>query len=95
MTGTATVPMALMTVEGKGAAPTIDDAARQLGVAAEDIDRTFGVVPLDASRGLYSVRVRADRLPAGDEVQQPYRGPFSDPTIAPFGHVQAESTRKK
>jgi hypothetical protein len=81
--------MVLMTVEGKLGAPSLSEAASQLGVKVEDIDPVFGVVPVDPSRGLYSVQVRDDRLPAASSTSQPYRGPFSNPEIAPFGPVQS------
>lgn len=88
-------PMALVTVEGKGSAPTLDSAADQLGVHAEDIDQGFGVVPVDLKRGLFSVRVRADRLPADFNKREPYSGPFSDPPIATFGTIQDTGKPKK
>jgi hypothetical protein len=77
--------MALMTVRGTDQAPSLADAAAQLGVAAEDLDGSFGVVPIDPANGLYSVQVRSDRLPAQTESSQPYRGPFSNPRIDTFG----------
>lgn len=80
--------MALVTIEGHGTTPTLDAAAMQLGVGIADIDADFGVVPLDSASRLFSVRVRADRLPAAFGKQEPYQGPFSDPPIAPFGPIQ-------
>lgn len=80
--------MALVTVEGHGAPPTLDAAAKQLGVAVEDIDAAFGVVPIAPKEGLYSVRVRADRLPAQFDERKPYQGPFSNPPIVPYGPIQ-------
>ena len=76
---------ALMTVEIKESVPSIGAAVARLGVAIEDVDTEFGVVPIDALRGIYSVRVRADRLAKSPEGQKAYQGPFSDPPIASFG----------
>jgi hypothetical protein len=81
--------LVLMTVHGTGKPPSLEDAARQLGVALEDVDASFGVVPVDPANGLYGVQVRADRLPPATEAAQPYRGPYSNPRIAPFGPVQS------
>jgi hypothetical protein len=76
---------ALVTVHTSAGPPSLEAAARELGVDVEDLDASFGVVPLDVHGGLYAVQVKADRLPAGFEDQEPYRGPFSDPKIDTFG----------
>jgi hypothetical protein len=87
--------MALMTVQGSGReAPSLAEAAAQLGVSTQDLDEKFGVVPVDPSRGLYSVQVREGSVPAPD-AGQPYRGPFSNPRIAPFGPVEPEPEKPK
>jgi hypothetical protein len=78
---------ALMTVEIHDALPSVETAIERLGVALEDIDIKFGILAIDASRGLYSIRVRGDRLPKGSGNQESYQGPFSDPTIAPLGPI--------
>jgi hypothetical protein len=78
--------MALMTVSIPGGKPGIEGAAAALGVAADAIDRAYGVVPIDPKRNLYAVQVRADSLPPGGEGEdEPYRGPFANPRIEPFG----------
>jgi hypothetical protein len=82
--------MVLMTVQGQDGPPSLAEAAAQIGVGVEDVDATFGVVPIDPANGLYSVQVRADRLPAGTEKAVPYRGPFSNPKIEPTGPVQSD-----
>ncbi|MBA3811936.1 MAG: hypothetical protein H0X27_09930 [Caulobacteraceae bacterium] len=70
---------ALMVVKGDRAAPSLADAAGQLHLKIDDLDAGFGVVTIDPDRGLYSVRVRADRVEACESPD--YRGPFSDPRI--------------
>jgi hypothetical protein len=75
--------MALVTVRGDEAA-SLEGAAEQLGVALDDLDSNFGVVPIDPQEQLYAVNVRADRLPADFTASEEYRGPFSSPAIAPF-----------
>jgi hypothetical protein len=75
-----------MTVRGDDGPPTLESAARQLGVSVADIDPEFGVVLIDPTRGLYSVQVDGDSIAdrtGGSE--EPYQGPFSNPRIASFG----------
>ena len=74
-----------MTVQSEGGPPTLEAAARQLGVDVEAVDADFGVVLIDPRQGLYSVQVDASRLPPETVEQNPYRGPFSSPRIEPFG----------
>jgi hypothetical protein len=71
---------ALMTVKGR-TAPSLAEAAKQLGVEEGALDQAFGVVTIDPDRGLFSVRVDASKL-SGD--LDPEKGPFSDPPIAPM-----------
>lgn len=86
--------MALMTVQGDAqAAPTYESAARQIGVATEDIDRSFGIVLIDPEKSLYAVQARADRIPAATGAR-PYKGPFADPEIAPFRPRKPGSSAK-
>jgi len=88
--------MALMTVQGSGQqAPSLAEAAAQLGVSTQDLDEKFGVVPVDPSRGLYSVQVREGSVPATSDAGQPYRGPFSNPRIAPFGPIEPAPEKPK
>jgi hypothetical protein len=81
----------LMTVRVPHGVPTLAEAAKQLGVPTENMDTIFGVVPVDPKGGVYAVQVR---VPAEKLKQQPegpatdYRGPWSNPGIAPFGPVQ-------
>ncbi len=82
--------MALMTVTGPKGPPTLAEAAAQLGVAVEDLNASFGVVPIDLDKGLYSVEVRDDRAPPSTE--GPYRGPFSNPKIEPFGPIKKDDS---
>ena len=79
---------ALMTVESKEHAPSVGDVATSLGVDIGDIDAEFGVVPIDVPRGLYSVRVFADRLAKNTAKNESYQGAFSDPRIGPFAPLK-------
>jgi hypothetical protein len=81
---------AMMTVHSEGGPPTLDQAARQLGVTVEAVDKIFGVVLIDPKQSLYSVQVDAERLPS-ETASESYRGPFSNPHIEPFGPPQSES----
>lgn len=82
--------MALMTVQGDAcSAPTYESAARQIGVAVEDLDQSFGIVLLDPAKSLYAVQARADRISAGSDDSRAYRGPYANPPIAPFHAPQS------
>jgi hypothetical protein len=83
---------ALMTVRSEDGPPTLEDAARQIGVNVGAVDAEFGVIPIDPSQGLYSVQVDAAQLPSGVDGQEPYRGPFSNPRIEHFGPPQTDAS---
>ena len=87
MTG-STPQFVLMTVEMPGAEPSIDRAASALGVADEDLDVAFGVVPIDPACAKYAVQVRADKVPTEMRPAGEHRGPWSNAKIAPFGPVR-------
>ncbi len=72
---------ALMIVRGDTGPPSLAEAARQLNATTDAIDATFGVVPIDPAKGLYSVRVDAARFAGHSDPQQ---GPFADPPIGPL-----------
>ena len=75
---------ALMTIQSDHGPPTLEAAARQLGVDVTAIDAQFGVIPIDPTQGLYSVQVAPAASGRGSG-QEPYRGPFSNPRIDTFG----------
>ncbi len=83
---------ALMTVTGADRAPTLAEAAAQLGLAEGDLNGAFGVIPIDPGRQLYTVEVQADRLSSPAARSETYRGPFSNPEIAPFGPIKSSET---
>ena len=74
-----------MTVTSEDGPPTIEAAARQLGVTVDAIDAAYGIVPIDPARGLYSVQVDSAKLPPETPSEGVYRGPFSNPRIEHFG----------
>jgi hypothetical protein len=78
--------MVIMTVRGTDGPPSLAEAAAQLHVPIQDVDAGYGVVSL--GQGLYAVQINPEHLPAGAEATEPYRGPFSNPRIDPFGPVQ-------
>jgi hypothetical protein len=83
--------MALMTVHGPNGAPSLAEAAGELGVSMADMDDKFGVVPIDPENKLYAVQVKGSSIAGGKaESGEEYRGPFSNPKIAPFGPIQSE-----
>jgi hypothetical protein len=82
---------ALMTVQLSKGSSSVADAAKKLGVDTSAIDPTFGVVPIDPERGAYAVQVRSDAIgEASDEAA--FRGPWSNPAIAPFGPVKPQGS---
>jgi len=85
---TPTPQFLLMTVEMPGAEPSIDRAASELGVAVEDLDTAFGVVPIDPACSKFAVQVRADKVPTGTRPAGEHRGPWSNAKIEPFGPVR-------
>ena len=72
-----------MTVSIQKADASLSAAAATLGVSSGDLDEDFGVVPIGLDLGLYAVKVRQDALPASEGAK--FRGPYSNPKIAPFG----------
>ncbi|MBS0249403.1 MAG: hypothetical protein JSR61_22555 [Proteobacteria bacterium] len=74
----------LMTVTGTDGPPSLTDAATQIGVDVSHLSASFGVVTIDAAQHLYAVEVDADSVPPSSNAK-PYRGPFSNPRIAPLG----------
>jgi hypothetical protein len=83
--------MALYTVHGDdGEAPSLAAAAAQLGVAPEDLDAAFGVVPIDPQAGMYAVHARSDRVHVAREGEHRYPGPYSCPPIEPCGPPRRE-----
>jgi hypothetical protein len=78
----------LMMVRGMRGAPTLDEAARQLGVAREALNAAFGVIAIDPAQALFAVEVRADQAGSAASDATAEQGPFSNPPIAPFGPIQ-------
>ncbi|WP_420131569.1 hypothetical protein [Rhodopseudomonas sp.] len=81
----------LMTVTGTGGAPTLAEAAAQLGVDVDRLNSAFGVIAIDAAQGRFAVEVDAGALPPG--AADAVRGPFSNPPIAGFGPVPSRPAK--
>ncbi|PWI14372.1 hypothetical protein DI272_09505 [Streptomyces sp. Act143] len=83
-------PTVLITVTlPPGAA--LADARRRLGLADDEVDTAYGLVPVDPAHGTYALLVTeeaAARLPGAPEAKGAYQGPFANPKIEPFGPVQ-------
>lgn len=76
----------LMTITSPRGAPTLSEAARQLGVSVENMDHAFGVVPIDPEKGIYAVQVKGPQ--ATQQGSGQFHGPWSNPRIEPFGPVK-------
>jgi hypothetical protein len=64
--------------------PSLEFLRERLGLTAQQLDASFGVVPVDPEARLFALMVddqAAVRLGAFPEVS----GPFSNPRIEPFG----------
>lgn len=76
----------MMTLKSPGGPPSIDSVAQKFGLEPHEIDRDFGVVPIDPADGSYTILV--DRNAASkirpDEDWE-VSGPYSNPIIEPFG----------
>jgi len=75
---------AIMTVFGKEAAPSLADAAAQLGLDISDLNQEFGVVAIDPQEKLYAVEVKKADGTYEKQTQGAFHGPYSNPMIAPF-----------
>lgn len=73
----------MMTVKLDAATASVAAAAAQLGVPVKNVDPAFGLVPIDPDAGLYAVKIARDAAPPARAGT--FRGPFSNPRIAPFG----------
>ena len=72
----------LYSVQKTGAAPTLAEAARQLGVAVSSLDKDFGVQPINPRAGEYAVLLLPE-VPPPDVPAD--RGPYANPRIDTFG----------
>ncbi|MCT9933350.1 hypothetical protein N5079_24355 [Planotetraspora sp. A-T 1434] len=67
---------------------TLESAMRKLELAEDEVDGSYGLVPIDPDEGLYALRVseetgRRIHAAAGDSTHYP--GPYSNPRIEPYG----------
>jgi hypothetical protein len=62
---------------------SIEKVRRKLKLKGQEIDETFGVVPIDPRQNLYAVRVDEDV--ADNAKGEGVSGPFADPEIESFG----------
>lgn len=70
----------VVTVDLGTGGPDLARAADRLGVPVEDIDTSFGLLPVEIGGHVYAVRVKIARL----KLPRPgVEGPFSDPQIEP------------
>ena len=64
---------------------TLESARRKLNLAEDEVDPTYGLVPLDPDQGLFAVRITDTAAARLGAVTSEADGVFSDPGIEPFG----------
>ena len=74
----------MLTLELDPQEATVGQVAERLGLAPEEIDAEFGVVPIDPDNHLYTVLVE-EQASARVAGQPGVEGPFANPRIEPFG----------
>jgi hypothetical protein len=79
----------MLTVKLPPGQATLEEARKRLGLAEDEVDPEFGLVPLDPAEGVYAVLVPAE---AGNRVMASAAGeagevggPYANPPIEPFG----------
>lgn len=80
--------MAEVLITVRLAAPaTLEAAMRRLGLAEDEVDTGYGLVPVDPRRNLYVLRVteEAGRRVGDSDAGAADGGPYSDPPIEPYG----------
>jgi hypothetical protein len=78
------VDKALFTVKLAKHEATVDGVRRKLDLRTDQIDSEFGVVEVDPRQQLYAVMIDDAAIAEGGKAAVA-RGPFSNPTIEPFG----------
>ena len=74
----------MYTVHKENGPPTLAEAARQLGVAPENLDPAFGVQPVDPRTGDYAVLMKDGQAAS----PPPDKTPFANPRIGTYGPPQ-------
>ncbi len=81
-------PTVMLTVKLPPGQATLDEARKRLGLSEDEIDPTFGLVPLDPAAATYAVLVSAEagaRAAASAGDSGDVGGPYANPPIEPFG----------
>lgn len=81
----------MMTIQSKSGPPSLEAVRTRYSLTANEIDPQFGVVEIDPADGTYVILI--EETATGkftDSEDWKVQGPYSNPTIAPFGPPQAE-----
>jgi hypothetical protein len=87
------MPKVLLTVQLPSDRATVDGARSKLGLTGEELDAAYGVVPIDPDHDLYAVMVEEDAASRAS-AEGLAGGPFSNPTIEPFGPPRTGGDRR-
>jgi hypothetical protein len=92
----------LMEIRRAGKAPTVEEIRAEYGLAAAELDASYGVVLVDPRDGTYAIMVEesaAAKLgrsgtgsPGPDGTKSETRGPYSNPRIESTGPPRPRRT---
>jgi hypothetical protein len=86
----------MMNIQTSEKSPTLESVQKRFGLTDGEIDRSFGVVPIDPEANLFTVLVderAASKLGSNENWQS--EGPYSNPRIEPFDLPQPEDKRSR
>ena len=74
----------LYTIQINEKAPSLELAARKLGLSVNDFNREFGLLPTDEKQKCFAIEIKSDVTPTTDPHLNGWKGPWSSPLIGPI-----------